>query len=337
MVLMNFPEENSIQIVIPTYNRFDKLISQVSRLKEQMEKNDYLMIYDNCSEYFDFKHELFMSENITVIQNQNNIGICGNIAKSFESVACEWLWIVGDDDPINKDAIKVIRNKVKELSSEFVLINFSSELMPNKRFNDSYAFGVKDYSNKIDSFSNQLLISNNVYHCSIVHQAASLIPYGISQSAPQIIPLIVALNENRGVLLATDSLVTWGYLDIDESWNKIPLFNLLMLIDHTNSKEKKFMFNIIKSYLPSLHYLTANLCFVSKKFNQNEDSKLFLRKISPYFITYGSFFDKIKILTSRVLIKFPSFSLGLYYVIYFLVKRKSMNKSIQNRKLRFYI
>lgn len=328
---------NSIQINIPTYNRFDKLILQLQLLLPQLSDIDRILVLDNCSDSFDLNHPIFSDARISISHNSSNIGICANIRKCFESLECDWLWVLGDDDRVYDDSLSIIRNCIANNKVKF--INFSSSLLSTSRNSDMTYSSLDEYVTNLDSFSNQLLISNNIYHKDLVINSAETIGYGVSMGAPHIIPIISDFSSCSSGLFSKESIVEWGVIDIDKTWNRIPLFNVFSLIDLLNNyTDKKLFFNVLRDFLPKSYILTAQLTYSIINFGTEvSDARLFLSKVNVYFERYGTLSQRFVMFLNRILLLTPRTTYSFLRLLYKIKTGKDLNNIMQNRALRFYI
>lgn len=112
-------------IAIPTYNRGRLVEAQVKRLLPQLVPGVRIHIFDNAST--DDTRELlapFLGENVLLTTSSANVGMAGNICKAIEDAEAEWVWVLGDDDPVRDDA--VARSERFILDSGTGVIEFDS-------------------------------------------------------------------------------------------------------------------------------------------------------------------------------------------------------------------
>lgn len=98
--------EDKLEIVIPTFNRCEKLGITFSYLLDEnsLVKNCDITILDNCStddtpnlvKKIAEKHP-----NVRYRRNARNVGVWQNILRSHEVVSKEYFWILGDNDTYN--------------------------------------------------------------------------------------------------------------------------------------------------------------------------------------------------------------------------------------------
>ena len=95
-----------LTIAIPTYNRYEKLKYQLDCLLSS--RNDFgaifnVIVCDNCST--DLTHELaghsiFSMADDKYIKNEKNVGLIGNLNRCVKEANGDFVWLLGDDDPI---------------------------------------------------------------------------------------------------------------------------------------------------------------------------------------------------------------------------------------------
>jgi glycosyltransferase involved in cell wall biosynthesis len=125
-----------LSIVIPTSNRPKDIVERVGELLPQLVQGVDLLIIDNCSPVV---VETLISENfpdtlgkITHIRNAVNIGGNANICRCFEVGDSDWIWLLGDDDSVKPDAIKMILAEIASHGEAISIIagfNFSTGIL----------------------------------------------------------------------------------------------------------------------------------------------------------------------------------------------------------------
>lgn len=326
----------SLQICIPTYNRFEKLKNQILKLIPQMGLNDIIIVVDNNSTDSDFSNVIFKNEKIKVVNNESNIGICGNITKCFDYSFCDWVWVLSDDDAVKSNAVEIIKKTIN--NNDVKTINFSSSLLKKTRQVNKTYTGVDGYLNALDSFSNQLLISNNIYCRDIILESKLLLTYGNNMSAPHIVPIITAAMSNNSGLLSLESIVDWGDLDVNDSWSRIALFNSLTLIDLLDDfNQKRKLFHLLANSLPRLHILASQLSYSAIMFDQKKISRLFFSKVGVYFLTFSSPLDSMMYRINYLSLFTPKLTLRIYSFIYKMKNKKELLDRLQARRIKFFL
>lgn len=113
-----------LTIAIPTFNRSQYLRSCLDALCPNITDEIQIVVRDNCStNYFfdDFITPYVDKYGVIPIKNKVNIAMEGNIVRCFEECETKWLWILGDDDIVKKEAIKDVLNIVKSNDDSFYI------------------------------------------------------------------------------------------------------------------------------------------------------------------------------------------------------------------------
>lgn len=125
-----------LTIAIPTYNRAELLDKQLSWLAQAIkgfESECEILVSDNCSTdntqdvIKKWQHHL---SNFTFKINKHpeNLGVMRNIMYCLNSATTEYVWTIGDDDPIQDRAIPYVISQIqqnKDLS--LIFLNFSGK------------------------------------------------------------------------------------------------------------------------------------------------------------------------------------------------------------------
>src|SRR5207302_549928 len=119
-------------IAIPTYNRNRFLVETVQRLLPQLSAACRLLIIDNCSDEpaAEALRPVIGAETdapVRIVRNGVNVGAIANIMRCFELCETEWMWLLGDDDRPEPDAVSTIlahiRSQPAALFFNFVCSN----------------------------------------------------------------------------------------------------------------------------------------------------------------------------------------------------------------------
>jgi glycosyltransferase involved in cell wall biosynthesis len=101
-----------ISVVIPTYNRAEKLERQLGRLHADLVALDVpfdVRIYDNCSTDDTPQVCVRWQEKIPGLQvtrNPENIGLQRNFILAMTEASGQWTWVISDDDVIEPGAVQ---------------------------------------------------------------------------------------------------------------------------------------------------------------------------------------------------------------------------------------
>lgn len=302
-----------LSIFIPTFNRNEKLVQTVKDILEiEGSKRIGIVVIDNASDkpvQTSLRDENIHAENLKVITNDTNIGICGNIIECFRQCNTSWLWILGDDDKVTANALENITNQLERLNdTETLCVNFKTE-MSDKRSSFSVVGEVSELNDIETPYSNLLFISTNIYNVGILK---AYIAEGIMFSyplQPHTAMLFQALLKKEGkIAFSVDSIVIW-HDDLDSiSWSIIHMTvsrDLILNLTGVSNDEdylylKKYVmmgydnykiyFTLIRSYLDGkIFYERTLYCLRTVKGNgSNAVVSTFL-----YFIVRFAMYSKI--------------------------------------------
>lgn len=133
-----------LSICIPTYNRaaiLDGALEAIEKALRQIDSSEIeLVISDNCSpdntlEVVQKYIQKGMS--ITYICNEQNIGPVRNIEQCFKLAKAKYVWVLGDDDYIRQDALKMILDKIRHKDYGLVHIQLKY-VLANAKFKTHY-------------------------------------------------------------------------------------------------------------------------------------------------------------------------------------------------------
>ena len=107
-----------LTIVIPTFNRRDRLIRTLEILSRQTCKNFNIIILDNASDYdvteILKRWERQFGSKVEIRRNLSNIGMQGNLAMLFLQVGQGWMWTLSDDDIPSVYAVETIMREIEK-------------------------------------------------------------------------------------------------------------------------------------------------------------------------------------------------------------------------------
>ena len=127
-----------VTISILTFNRAQKLRQILNDIHLQNENNFYkIIIYDNCSAdntikiVKKFKIKI---KNLEYVRQKKNIGYVNNYVNAISKCKTNYIWILGDDDRINKGGLKLVKNFILKNES-FALLSLGSSILNNQNCN----------------------------------------------------------------------------------------------------------------------------------------------------------------------------------------------------------
>lgn len=317
-----------LTIVIPTYNRHTFIHRSILVLLPQLSEFCKLIIVDNHSTpsvevYLNKKIESLKDYPISFIYNKANIGSNANIIRCIEVCETPYLWILGDDDLPLSNCISTILLNISS-NPKIIFFNFSCEIY--FRSQNKFTTGIKNFINNIDSFSNLLFISNNIYHVPSVIENIQFSYQYIYSSAAHLAILFPSFSTNEQALFSNEQIVSWGKPSEEMQWSQlfqslglftlleIPIIiqeNLVENLAKTFRYEKLRPVNIFRAIL----FLTDNSNYSYKSAKYLFDQIFFRRLYFENRIT------RLKRIPLHFLLRFPKTIFYLYSKYYLYIKK----------------
>jgi glycosyltransferase involved in cell wall biosynthesis len=320
---------NLITVVIPTFNRSGYLKMTIEMLLMQTNFHFSIIVLDNCST--DNTYEIvkeFGDSRIQYFKNRVNIGATANFLRAIEYCNTEWVWLIGDDD---QPLINSIENIYTDLQKypELDIINYSSiyERPDEKEFKTIDAFLMN-----IDSYSNILFVSNNVFKLKFLLNYINVAYVHSNTMSPFFCMILAAREEvNLNIILSKNKIIiNRKDQGIDDRWSHYN-FNLGLISLLEISDLPKEILNITVEKVLFSHFIPLKLLFFNL-LRTYYPNKMFTVKYIFYqtfvrYIPYSK--NKIKYLVT-----------GLKYLL--ILRNKKIlnyyvNKNVKNSKISFLI
>ena len=126
-----------LSICIPTYNRKEKILRQLSKVVPQLSKYDSdeieIIVSDNSSSdgTSDALSKIKEEYGIKLYEQTSNLGLVGNLYFLFDNAQGEYIWFLSDDDLVDDNAVSNIMEAISCSSKDFYLLNFKLDTNPN--------------------------------------------------------------------------------------------------------------------------------------------------------------------------------------------------------------
>lgn len=165
---------NLITIAIPTYNGSETLPRLLDSIIDSGETKIEIVVSDNASTD-NTKNivERYMCDYdyINYFRNEQNVGYDNNVDLAVRNSTSEYVWIIGDDDYIEKDAITKVINILEENNDlAFIYVNFSIFNQRKQKYvidkysnidNDMYFHSGNEFFSNVHLDSN--FVSTNIF------------------------------------------------------------------------------------------------------------------------------------------------------------------------------
>lgn len=309
-----------IKIVIPTYNRREKLKRILDVLCEQTDKNFIVTILDNNSEYDSFKLiEKFINIlEIRIIKKQVNTGMADNIATAFTVYNDGWMWLLGDDDLILKTSIETIRKNIINGKNNIFMYKYALNSKEEKEINTLEEL-IDFYDQKKDSKGSLIFMGNNIYNLNVIKE---YIPYIFKYSytqIPHIIFILFVLKDKKSSISILNEEIIKYEIPSKKERHKIGVFLGLSTIFHVNLLlNKEYQKKFIKIFTTT-HYLRIFEIVGSDPsfFNLRFLKYIYINQYT-YFL---NFFDKILYKLLLIFFQFSIFRKLLLKIFNFLEEK----------------
>lgn len=218
-----------LTIAIPTFNRAEHLRARVSELIPQLTVETRIHVFDNCST--DHTRQVISecaSPLVDYSRSNGNLGMCGNFIRCFVTPESEWLWILGDDDPVQPDAVARMLLLLKQSRSEIVNFNTNCCHNPARRIVGGLAelLEIKDTTSLMH-------ISSNVYRISKLQDSFKVLTPSAFTFAPNVAIIFHALqfNPDCSIELSTEEFLydgtnprRWSCLEVSIGLSLFPCY-----------------------------------------------------------------------------------------------------------------
>lgn len=300
--------EIKLTILIPTYNRIDQLKKVLTILQQQTNKNFFLVISDNSSNYnFDLVKE-FVCEDLkkrtTFIKRKFNVGADINIFELFQFCNTTWAWTLSDDDIIQIDSVEKIINNVEKFPS-VGCFNFS--IVPSLKINKPILVSSIDEFVDLNKrylchHGDLIFLSNKVYNIDVAGCFLTNAYKYIYTRISSVVFLAKMLESNVPYMILTDRIVTYNDSS-PRSWN---LFEVILAsrtlsdvpFNNLNNKQKRDLLRCLSFCISYVYYLYFVEC--PKKPNIPHFFDQIYHGLYKYILSYDEvlFFYFVKYISS---------------------------------------
>ena len=215
-----------LTIAIPTYNRFETVCANLTRLVPQLTPVVCVLVIDNAStdgtrDLGEWVRANYPDAPIRVVRNVTNVGAGANVTRCFELVETPWIWTLSDDDPVKPDAIVGILDAIARNPTASA-INMQSTLIPDEHRRPAdlelHCSTIADLAEKLDCMGNLLLISTSVHRVAAARAVLRKAYINLNTVAPHIAIMLSTLEAGLGdVILSGHTVVTY-HLSTDDPW-----------------------------------------------------------------------------------------------------------------------
>lgn len=184
------------------------------------------MVLDNCSEvnvkeYLKKQIGEDVLEKVQVIRHRVNIGGDANFQRCFELCDTSYIWMLGDDDRVEENAVKLIFEELNNFKDKDLIgINFNSNCCRFERKSAVTISSPAELAEKLDYFGNWLFISTSIYKTEEYLKHIRYQAWGAYSMASQLVPPMMAISNNKTLVLSEKYIVSnIPVQDVNQKWS----------------------------------------------------------------------------------------------------------------------
>ncbi|MCX7712682.1 MAG: glycosyltransferase family 2 protein [Chthoniobacterales bacterium] len=182
-------EKKFLSIAIPTYNRVNHVKQRIEELLPQLNDETQIIIYDNGSDEINDLLKYIDNKRVFYKRSISNLGMTGNFLRCMTQTLSEWIWVLGDDDPVKDNCLKTILGVLKK--TEASIVNFTTDACFNNSnkliLNLSELLMIKDVSSLLH-------FSSNVYKLETVKKTFHVLATSCFTYAMHVVIITKALE-----------------------------------------------------------------------------------------------------------------------------------------------
>jgi abequosyltransferase len=195
-----------LTIAIPTFNRaefVERQLSWLAKAIEGLESECEIIISDNFStdntqEVIQQWQHIFQNTIFKSIKQNENIGLMPNLAYCIKVATSKYVWVIGDDDPIEENALAYVVNNLKTLPDlSLLILNFSCLYVGSNQLAYERCFDIEHEEVRTDgkvlienclqeNFSGLAFMTAQIYQTKAAQQAQKEWPSSPSNREGQV-------------------------------------------------------------------------------------------------------------------------------------------------------
>ncbi|OUN68411.1 hypothetical protein B5G11_12660 [Drancourtella sp. An57] len=217
-------DDEMLTVLIPTYNRKQRLIRTLDALNKQSDQDFGIFISDNASNYSVLdevlnRYDQTFVQRITLHVQKSNVGADMNIASVLAKCDTQWGWLLGDDDYIEEYAVETIKKQINK-NSQCSAIWFS---ISKKTMEDIIMETLDDLIDilRMNNFNGDwIFMSNKVYNIPETVKYFESMFFRLYTRIPHCIPILEMLKNKEKVCVVNSlQIVKHDPMEHDITWH----------------------------------------------------------------------------------------------------------------------
>lgn len=217
-----------LTILIPTFDRPSEVNQRLEEISNEFGSGIPVVIQVNPGQYTaeDISRQSQLRK-LVIRENQSNIGFVANIVSGMLSIHTEWVWILGDDDPIRSGSKEEISTSIRICDQELAQMTVFNQWHRSQNEQGMVCRDVDDFV-KATGFADCLFISALVWRSSFLSENLGiLIDYSFTRASQAMIQLCNLSVGQSAIYVRNQKLINytglhrWSRLDYLQRLDKI--------------------------------------------------------------------------------------------------------------------
>lgn len=217
-----------LTILIPTFDRPNEVNQRLDEISDEFGSGISVVVQVNPGQYAatDISRKTKLT-NLVIRENASNIGFIANIVSGMISVHTEWVWVLGDDDPIRPGSREEINASIQICEQEHADLTVFNQFDQLESRQEKVCRNIDDFV-KSTGFSDCLFISALVWKTSyLAENLGILIDYSFTRVSQAMIQLCTLASGRSTIYVRDQKLINhveayrWSRLDYLQRVDKI--------------------------------------------------------------------------------------------------------------------
>ena len=177
--------KDKLEIIIPTYNRAEKLKTTLEQLLTSPVKDVNITILDNNSnDNTESVVSSFKRNNLKYIKRNRNVGANANVAFAYELAQKQYLWVLCDDDSFNFDSWDEVEDAMNR-NQEMIMVA---------------KYALSDNPKPVNILVQATFVPSMILNTKLLDDTVLRNIYdNIYTMYPQMVPICMAYNEGKKI------------------------------------------------------------------------------------------------------------------------------------------
>ena len=244
-----------LTILIPTFDRPSEANQRLEEILSEFGSGINVVVQVNPGRYSAANISRHSGlKKLLIRENQSNIGFVANIVSGMSSVHTEWVWVLGDDDPIRPGSHEEISSSMRICNTEHAGMAVFNQWHQPQCQHDKICRNVNDFA-KATGFSDCLFISALVWRASFLEENFGiLIDYSFTRASQAVIQLSALARGTCPIYVRNHRLI--DYIPVHR-WSRLDYLHRVDKIFYESSL-RMYKAQILGFMLPQLSWALSS-------------------------------------------------------------------------------